>query len=136
MLIHRLLLDQGPSDTHIEPMGEDQNQSAADEQNSIVARLLPIALPTGIATLGFGAYLMTVALPAAIALLVIGTLLTWLGKRATHHTLSQPLGCLFLLVGVALLVVNQIWGPSILLVQILLPLLLAGVILGPRKTGF
>ena len=130
------MLDPQRSTSQIEPMTEDQNESAADEQINLVARILPVALPTGIVAIGGGAYLLPISLFGAIALLVLGVFLTWLGKRAIHHTLTQPRRCLFLLIGVVLLVINQMLGPSQALVQVLLTLILAGAILGPGKAGF
>jgi hypothetical protein len=102
----------------------------------LAGRLLPFALLAGIGSIGGGAYLIPIAPRTAVALLGLGILLTWVGKRATHHTLTQPLGLLLLLVGILTLVVNQFLGRSPLLFQIALALVLPGAILSPRKRGF
>ena len=117
-------------------MPEDHSDDRVEQQDNLTARLLPFALPAGIVLIGGGAYLLSIAARAVVALVLLGVLLTWLGKKATHHTLAQPLGLLFLLVGVVVLVINQLSGRSVILLQIALAAVLSGAILAPHKRGF
>ena len=94
------------------------------------------ALLAGLVLIGAAAYLLPLWPGVSGATAGVGVAFTWLGKKATHHTLTQPLGLLLLVVGVVLLVVNQLVGPSAVLLQVAAAGVLAGAILVPRKSGF
>jgi len=116
-----------------EPSGE-----APIEGSGMVQKYLPLAIPAGMLVIAGGAVLLATTPRRALAVMATGMFVTWIGKRATHHTLTQPLGLLLLFVGIVLLLLRPFVGSQLVMTQLAVAALAPGAVLathGPRS-GF
>ena len=118
--------------------GQEPPGEAPHEASSRVQRYLALAIPVGMAVIAVGAVLAATTPRRAFAVIAAGMFVTWIGKRATHHTLTQPLGVLLLMVGIVLLLLRPFVGSQFVMAQLAITALAPGAVLathGPRS-GF